>query len=128
MEWYLPMTIIPGVGLIIMSTSHMLMGLSNEITVLEEATRCRVDIIKAKLGQLKRLSVALVFQYLAVLFLLFSGIIKSTIPEINMFTEYLLIFGIVALTSSIILLLIYSLKAVSIRQNHLELRTKEMKG
>ncbi len=121
MEWYLPMTILPGVALIITTTSHMLMSLNAEITMLEEASNKRVDIISAKLVQLKLLSLALVFQFLSILFFLFSGIIMAVRVEFKIFTEFLLVAGIFAFTVSIIVLLIYSLRAVSIRQKHLML-------
>ncbi len=121
MEWYLPMTIIPGVGLIINSTAQMLMSLNTEISKLEEVEIKRVDIIEAKLDQLKRLSLAIVFQYLAVLFLLFSGILKSVGSNVDLIAKYLLTAGIISLTASIVLLLVYAIKAVSIRQRHFDL-------
>lgn len=34
MQWYIPITIIPGIGLIIMSTSNLLIALTTEVTAL----------------------------------------------------------------------------------------------
>ena len=54
-DWYIPVTIVPGLGLIILSTSNQLMALSDEIKILIE--RCiEIDIIKRKLSQLKLLN------------------------------------------------------------------------
>ena len=74
------MTIIPGIGLIILSTSNIMLSLNTEITVLEEReVILKKDIIVAKLKQLKKLSISIVFLYVAILFLLFSSILKSII-------------------------------------------------
>ena len=54
MEWYIPMTIIPGIGLIILSTTNIILALNNEISNLENEKRINVSIIKSKLSQLKK--------------------------------------------------------------------------
>lgn len=55
MEWYIPMTIIPGIGLLILSTSNIMLSLNNEITQLNNQRDKRIDIIvKLKLAQLKK--------------------------------------------------------------------------
>tara|TARA_B100000809_G_scaffold262918_1_gene314963 strand:+ start:2093 stop:2458 length:366 start_codon:yes stop_codon:yes gene_type:complete len=121
MEWYIPITILPGIGLIISSTSSMMLALNNEITQLEASEKRDVTVIKAKLSQLKRLSISIVFQYVGVLFFLFSGILKSIFKNGDIYLKGLLLMGVFSVSISIILLLIYSVKAVTIRQKHLKL-------
>ena len=77
MEWYLPITIIPGIGLVILSTSNILLALNREITQLEAAAQENVSIIASKLVQLKTVSFSIVFQYIGVLLFLLSGYTES---------------------------------------------------
>ncbi len=121
MEWYIPMTIIPGIAIIITSSSNIMLELNNEISNLSEQENKNLNIISAKLTQLKKLSISIVFQYIGVLLFLFSGILKSLKSDADTMSKFLLIIGVLAVTISIIILLIYSIKAVSIRQKHLKL-------
>lgn len=119
MDWFIPLTIIPGVGLIIGSTSSIMLTLNDEITrLVDKAGNC-TDIIRYKLRQLKRLSISIVFQYIGLFFLLVSGIIGKLLPEIIYLSEWLLFSGTFTICISIVFLIVYSTKAVSIRQKHL---------
>ena len=120
MEWYLPMTIIPGIGLIILSTSNIMLALNSEISELEKSPNEIIVIIKLKLSQFKILSVSIVFQYLGVLLFLLSGIVASILSN-NFLPKGLLFIGVGMVSFSIILLLFYSIKSVSIRQKHLNI-------
>lgn len=119
MEWYLPMTIIPGIGLIILSTSNLMLTLNAEITQLVNNQTASREVVKLKLTQLKNLSISIVFQYIGVMFFLFSGIFKSIFSDSNTIPKGLLSIGVGVVSISIIILLIYSIRAVSIRQKHL---------
>jgi len=119
MEWYIPMTIIPGVGLIILSTSNIMLNLNGEISALNRGQNSNKKIIKAKLSQLKRLSISIIFQYVGLLFFLFSGISLSIIKKSDPLAKGFLLIGVITLTISILILLVYSIKAVAIRQEHL---------
>lgn len=118
MEWYLPMTIIPGVGLIIMSTSNIMLILNKEITDLIAVKTADCEVVRAKLLQLKRLSISIVFQYIAVFLFLLAGVILAVFSNCEFLSKGFLIFGVLSLCSSIAILLVYSIKAVSIRQIH----------
>ena len=120
MDWYIPITIIPGIGLIIMSTSGILLDLNAEISKMEAEQNKKVEVIKAKVKQLIILSFSISFQYLGVLFFLISGLIGSVL-KVSIIPKSLLIIGVAFVSISIILLLIYSLKAIKIRHKHLEL-------
>ncbi len=114
------MTIIPGIGLLILSTSNIMLSLNNEISQLNSQRDKRLDIIiRLKLAQLKRISIAIVFQYTGVLFFLLSGIIKSMLAESDNVAKLLLTSGVSLISLSLIGLLVYSIKAVTIRQKHL---------
>ena len=119
MEWYMPLTVLPAVGLIVISTSNIMLALNDEITQLVRAKDKNDRIIDAKLSQLKKISISIVFQYIAILLFLFSGMLMSLFENIPSITKALLLVGVVAITISISILLIYSIKAVSIRQKYL---------
>ena len=121
MEWYLPMTIIPGIGLLILSTSNIMLSTNAEITHLLSDKEKYLPTIEAKLVQLKRLSVSIVFLYFGVLLFLFTGILKVLSPSQEAGAKVLLLLGVMAVTASILILLVHSVKAVSIRQKHLHL-------
>ncbi len=114
------MTIIPGVGLIIMSTSNIMLALNVEISELEREENRTIQVIDAKLSQLKRLSISIVFQYIGVLLFLFSGILKSIFEHSEVLSKWLLFIGVLSVSASIIILLVYSIKAVTIKQKHLK--------
>jgi len=121
MEWYIPMTIIPGIGLLILSTSNIMLALNMEINELEMELNPNIGIIRSKLSQLKRLSIAIVFLYIGVLLFLVAGVLKSINDEaMGLFTG-LLLTGVGSVIVSIIFLLIHSVKAVRIRQRHLKI-------
>ena len=120
MEWYLPMTIIPGIGLIILSTSNIMLSLNKEISELLEDKNKYQEVIAAKLSQLIRTSYSIVFQYIGVLLFLFSGISRAIYENNSQLSNGLLIAGVIAISISIIILLIYSIKAIGIKRKHLE--------
>ena len=114
-NWYLPMTIVPGMGLIILSTSNLYLALSSEIkTMLAPCTE--VHMVKRKLSQLKLLNMALVFFYGSVALLLLDALISGMYdyPQIS------LAVGVIAIAIALIgliLLVVYSFKALKIRQD-----------
>lgn len=114
-NWYLPITIVPGLGLLILSTSNLVVTLSNEISSMMEHSK-KKTIIAKKLKQLKLLNMAMVFFYVAVAFLLISAVIHGlySVEKIALYIALMAInFALVGLIS----LVIYSFRAVSIRQN-----------
>ena len=58
MEWHAPLSILPAIGLIILSTSNFIVALNNELYQLEENKEANKWIITQKLKQLKRLGIA----------------------------------------------------------------------
>ena len=117
-NWYLPITIVPGIGLLILSTSNLMITLSNEInTLIKEQTNDN-DIISRKLIQLKTLNRAMVFFYAAVACLAIAAVIGGLqITAIKNSHTYISIIGIIIMLSGILSLVKYSYKAVGIRQD-----------
>ena len=74
-NWYLPITIVPGIGLLILSTSNLMVTLSNELIVLIKEQSKNESIILRKLKQLKTLNRAMVLFYIAVACLVIAGLI-----------------------------------------------------
>jgi hypothetical protein len=108
MEWYIPITLLPGIALLILSTSNFIIALNIEIHGLKEKKEFFEDIIKPKIIQLERLNYAISGLYLSVLFFTISGLFSSL--------EYAdeLIFTVISIgtgimTLSVVLLIIFSI-------------------
>ena len=120
MNWYLPITIIPGLGMLILSTTSQMMTLSSEIGNLlsNMCSKFQHMISERKIKQLGLLTRASTLLYLATGSYVLSGILgvifdnKSilALPSITLYIGTVLVF--VALT----LLIIYAFRAVSIRK------------
>ena len=124
MEWYLPITIIPGVGLLINSTTTQIMALSSEINSLvsKSCNDFQHSIADKKIKQLTLLTRANSFLYMSVAFYVFSGIL-GVITESNdtyALPNIALYIGTLSIFTALILLNIYALKAVKIRQEQFE--------
>ncbi len=120
MEWYIPITILPGIGFLILSTANFLISLNDEIKELEEDCKKNYSIIKQKLIQLKKLNYSLIGQYLSSFFLVIGGIAGELFKNPNL-VNYFVFAGVLILMISIALLIIYSIKSLQIRQEHLKI-------
>lgn len=122
-HWYVPITIVPGIGLLILSTSNLMVALSSEINELIAEKKVQELIIRRKLKQLKRLNSAMVFLYLSVASFVISGLLAgiSEASQTNFNASiYSAIIGIICALVALILLIIYSSKAVRIRQDQFQ--------
>ncbi|GAA4275851.1 DUF2721 domain-containing protein [Aquimarina mytili] len=121
-NWYVPITIVPGIGLLILSTSNLLVALSTEIKSLIADTNSE-QLIERKLKQLKLLNNAMVFLYISVACFVISGLVSglfiSTGAKFNS-SIYITITGIIFALLGLIALIIYSFKAVKIRQDQFQ--------
>jgi uncharacterized membrane protein (DUF485 family) len=118
MEWYLPFTIIPGVGLIILSTSNIMLSLNDEISEYNISVMSN-SLIKKKLKKLKILSYAIALQYIGLLFFLISGLLVAFTEWLQFEGKCAIFIGVLMISACIILLVIYSFRAVGIRQQYL---------
>ncbi len=122
MEWYVPITMLPGIGLIILSTSNLLIALNNEIKELNQDKNKCISIIQLKMVQLKRLNLALMGQYICIFLLVLAGVLGGSSAKFrNSIVVYAVVAGSIILSLSIGILIIYSLKSLSIRRKHLAL-------
>ena len=119
MQWYIPITIIPGLGLIIMSTSNLLIALNTEVSQLNRKKEVFGEIIALKIGQMKRLNWAMVYLYLAILCFLLSGLLAVLINPVAILIRIIMIAGVASSLVAIIFLISYGFRMVNIRQKHL---------
>jgi hypothetical protein len=117
-NWYLPITIVPGIGLLILSTTNLMVTLSNELSGLINEQSKDDSIILRKLAQLKTLNRTMVFFYIAVACLAISGLIGGLqLKMIESSAKYISVLGIVIMLLGLFFLIKYSYRAVSIRQD-----------
>ena len=121
MQWILPVTVIPGIGLIIMSTSSLLINLNREIAGLNQDRERYIEVIELKIRQLKRLNWSLVLLYIGILLFLAAGITGAISPPENFIIHLSMILGIIVLILAILLLIIYGFKSIYIREKHLRI-------
>ena len=119
MEWYGPITVLPAVALLILSTSNLVSSLNVELFQLEQMEKLNTEIIKMKLEQLRKLGIAMALLYVSTLLFLLAGISKAIFLT-DAFLEPLMLIGVLSIAFALGFLLIHSLKAVSIRQKHLD--------
>lgn len=121
MNWYLPITIIPGLGMLIFSTVTQMLSLSSEINTLvsQKCTVFQHDLSVRKIKQLGLLTRANALLYLATGSYVLSGILgvifesesKISIPSITLYIGTIFVF------ISITLLILYAFRAVKIRKD-----------
>jgi hypothetical protein len=117
-NWYLPITIVPGIGLLILSTSNLMVTLTNELSGYIKEQSKNESIILKKLVQLKTLNRAMVLFYIAVACLAISGLIGGLqLKVIENSATYISVLGIVIMLLGLFSLIKYSYRAVSIRQD-----------
>ena len=94
-NWFLPITIVPGIGLLILSTSNLMVTLSNELNVLIKEQSKDQSIILRKLAQLKILNRTMVFFYISVACLAIAGLIGGLqLSSIKKSATYISVIGI----------------------------------
>ncbi|MBN8675025.1 hypothetical protein PDL71_10905 [Lacibacter sp. MH-610] len=76
MDWYLPITIIPGVGVLIVSTTNQIIALNIDIAQMISNKSCmeQMRIFDKKNNQLKKLARATVLFYISSALYVFSGL------------------------------------------------------
>lgn len=117
-NWYLPITLVPGIGLLILSTSNLMVTLSNELNGFKIEDLKDDAIFSRKLAQLKTLNRSMVLFYSAVACLAIAGLIGGLqLSSIKNSATYISVIGIVIMILGLLSLIKYSFKAVSIRQD-----------
>ena len=119
MEWYIPITILPGIGMLIMSTTSQMMALSTEIGNYL-ASRCSPfehKISDMKIKQLRRLTWSASLLYSSAACFVLSGIIGALLNEsITMgWTAAVSLFGVVLVLAALTILINYGFHTIRIR-------------
>jgi uncharacterized membrane protein len=124
MDWYVPITIVPGIGLLLLSTSNLLIALSTEIKNLIERQNDLQTVLPRKLKQLRLLNNAMVFLYIAVASFVLSGLIAGLYESTHIMGAeipiYFTVAGILSALLALCILIVYSFKAVKIRQDQFD--------
>lgn len=121
MDWYIPITIFPAVGLLILSTTAQMMGLSSEIggILSEKCTEFEHEISGLKIKQLTRLTRATTLLYVSAACFVLSGILGAVLPDFELskkVPEYVLLLGVVLILCALWLLIIYGINTIKIRK------------
>lgn len=122
--WYLPITILPGIGLLILSTSNLIISLNEEMErLLFVADKFQI-LINRKLSQMRLLTYGLSGLYFSTALMVLSGIVsfsnRSDLNAVGMTGSVVLLAGVGFIFLSLIILIIYSARAVTIRRAHFD--------
>ena len=126
MDWYIPITILPAVGLLIVSTTSQMMGLSNEIggILSERCTHFEHKLSDLKIKQLTRLTRSTALLYISAACFVLSGILGAILPKEMGISEkvpqYVLLIGVVLILVALGLLIVYGVKTINIRRMQYE--------
>lgn len=126
MDWYIPITIVPGIGMFVLSTTSQMMSLSVEIGQLlkECKNKFQHDIADLKIKQLARLTKAATLLYIAAALFVLSGI-WGAIHSDNDWSEWILFGGVTLTFVALGFLISYSYNTIIIRKKQ-HLHTHEV--
>ncbi len=122
MEWYLPITILPAVGLFIVSTTAQMMALNTEIATLlsKKCTAFEHKISAMKIKQLARLAWATALLYVSASCFVLAGILGALLTNEkgirHMGPQTVLFLGVVFILFALGLLIVYGVRTISIRK------------
>ncbi len=125
MTWYLPITILPGLGMLILSTTGQMMTISAEVGNLlsDKCSIFQYKIADMKIKQIQRLTYASTLLYFAAGTYVLSGIVGAMMEDYTTYAHITLVLGTIAVLIALFILVIYSFKTIRIRklqfeQNH----------
>ena len=120
MEWYVPITILPGISLLILSTSNQMLSLSEEIGRLlsGDTSAFNKEIAALKIKQLERLTKSITLLYLSAANFVLSGILKAllNLDGYEFIPNIVLVVGVGFVLIALVLLIRYGFHAISIRK------------
>ena len=120
-NWYVPITLLPSVGFFIVAATSVSNSLSAEIARLLELEKEEdKKIISLKVRQLRLVSISLVLLYAGAILLAVSGLLggveSSYMLHANPLIEILIWVGISAVILALGILMVYSVRAVQIKE------------
>ena len=107
----LPLSLMPGVGLMIMSTVNLSIYLSQEIQVLLQQTLLEQALTLKKIQQLKRLNQSLFCLYASAGAFL-SASISSLFEDLSWLTRWGISMGVLTWLIALVLLIVFASKAI----------------
>lgn len=120
MNWYLPITIIPGIGMLILSTVTQMLNVSSEINgmLMNKCSDFQHMISDMKIKQLGRLTRATALLYLATACYVLSGILGLIYSHDAVwgYPSLALYLGTCFVFIALGFLIVYAFKAVAIRK------------
>ena len=119
-DWYIPITILPGICLLILSTSNIMIDLGNELKSLIRDSKEESELIERKLKQLKFINRAMVLLYLSVGSIIVSALLSGLSVESGVSSKlniYVLFLGVAFAFVALLTLVTYSFRAVKLRQD-----------
>lgn len=121
MEWYLPITIIPGIGVLIVSTTNQMIAVSEEIReiITSDCTAFSKNIAALKITQLGKLTLATFFLYLSCALYVVSGIFSAFLA-MHFLPDLFLIIGTLCLFIAIGFLIAYGFNLIQIRKKQFQ--------
>jgi hypothetical protein len=121
MEWYISITIVPGIGMFVLSSTSQMMSLSGEIGQLlkECEDEFQHHIADLKIRQLTRLTRATTLLYLAAALFVLSGI-WGAINQNSDWSEWILFVGVASTFIALGVLITYSYHTIKIRRKQHE--------
>lgn len=126
MDWYIPITILPAVGLLIVSTTAQMMGISTEIgqILAQDCSVSEHQLSAKKIQQLTRLTRATALLYISAGCFVLAGIIGAVLPDMlgiwDKLPEVILLIGVILLMGALALLIVYGIRTISIRRSQHE--------
>ena len=119
MEWFVPITILPGVGMLILSTTTQMMAVSSEIGnyLSKPCSEFEHMISDKKIHQLRRLTWSTALLYSAAALLVLSGLLGAVLNETSIMAlpDIILYLAAVLVFIALAILINYGFHTINIR-------------
>ncbi len=125
-NWLLPITLLPGIALLVLSTVTISVALTRSISELIERGGDE-EVAKARIRQLGIINKALILLYLSIALITLSGIAGAQWSRLDLcaWSMPMILLGIALLFLATIFLILYSVRSVRIRKVQLENELKK---
>ena len=115
-EWYIPISIIPSIALLLTSTTQLTLGITTELYKKQENYKKYEHIINAKLRQIKLLSATSVLLYISLAVLVATVLLSGLGICTSMHTDIGMLVSITLFFTALIVMIVFSINAYTIRQ------------